>query len=67
MSEQEMNNETVIQIDNISVNYRLPTERIGSFKEYAIRKLQRRVRIQDFWALVDVSMTVNKCDFFGII
>lgn len=67
MSEQEMNNETVIQMDNISVNYRLPTERIGSFKEYAIRKLQRRVRIQDFWALVDVSMTVNKGDVFGII
>ncbi len=67
MSEQEMNKEAVIQIENISVNYRLPTERIGSFKEYAIRKLQRRVRIEDFWALVDVSMTINKGDVFGII
>jgi ABC-2 type transport system ATP-binding protein/lipopolysaccharide transport system ATP-binding protein len=62
-----MNKEAVIQIENISVNYRLPTERIGSFKEYAIRKLQRRVRIEDFWALVDVSMTINKGDVFGII
>lgn len=67
MFEQEMNKEAVIQIENISVNYRLPTERIGSFKEYAIRKLQRRVRIEDFWALVDVSMTINKGDVFGII
>ncbi len=67
MSEQEMNNEAVIQIENVSVNYRLPTERIGSFKEYAIRKLQRRVKIENFWALVDVSMTVNKGDVFGII
>lgn len=67
MSEQEMNQEAVIQIDNVSVNYRLPTERIGSFKEYAIRKLQRRVKIKDFWALVDVSMTINKGDVFGII
>ncbi len=67
MSEQEMNKETVIQIENVSVSYRLPTERIGSFKEYAIRKLQRRVKIEDFWALVDVSMTVNKGDVFGIV
>ena len=67
MSEQEMNKEAVIQIENVSVNYRLPTERIGSFKEYAIRKLQRRVKIEDFLALVDVSMTVNKGDVFGII
>lgn len=67
MSEQEINKEAVIQIENVSVNYRLPTERIGSFKEYAIRKLQRRVKIEDFLALVDVSMTVNKGDVFGII
>ena len=67
MSEQEMNKEAVIQIENVSVNYRLPTERIGSFKEYAIRKLQRRVKIEDFLALVDVSLTVNKGDVFGII
>jgi len=67
VSEQEMNKEAVIQIENVSVNYRLPTERIGSFKEYAIRKLQRRVKIEDFLALVDVSMTVNKGDVFGII
>ena len=67
MSEQEMNMEAIVQIENVSVSYRLPTERIGSFKEYAIRKLQRRVKIEDFWALVDVSMTVNKGDVFGII
>ena len=67
MSEQEMNKEAIVQIENVSVSYRLPTERIGSFKEYAIRKLQRRVKIEDFWALVDVSMTVNKGDVFGII
>ena len=67
MFEQEMNKEAIVQIENVSVNYRLPTERIGSFKEYAIRKLQRRVKIEDFLALIDVSMTVNKGDVFGII
>ena len=67
MSEQEMNMEAIVQIENVSVSYRLPTERIGSFKEYAIRKLQRRVKIEDFLALVDVSMPPNKGDVFGII
>lgn len=67
MSEQKLNDQSIIRIENVSVNYRLPTERIGSFKEYAIRKLQNRVKIENFWALVDVNMTVQKGDVFGII
>lgn len=67
MSEQKLNDQSIIRIENVSVNYRLPTERIGSFKEYAIRKLQNRVKIENFWALVDVNLTVQKGDVFGII
>lgn len=67
MSDQKLNDQSIIRIENVSVNYRLPTERIGSFKEYAIRKLQNRVKIENFWALVDVNMTVQKGDVFGII
>ncbi len=57
----------IIQLENVSVSYRLPSERIGTFKEYAIRKLQRKIRIDKFWALTDISLQVNKGEVFGLI
>ena len=59
--------EPIIQLENVSVSYRLPTERIGTFKEYAIRKLQRKIRLEKFWALTDVSLQVNSGEVFGLI
>ena len=61
------NAETVIQLDNVSVRYRLPEERIGTFKEYAIRALQRRVRYNSFWALREVAINIKKGEIFGFI
>ena len=57
----------IIQLDNVSVSYRLPTERIGTFKEYAIRTLQRKIRVERFWALTDVSLQVYRGEVFGLI
>jgi len=61
------NAETVIRLDNVSVRYRLPEERIGTLKEYAIRVLQKRVRYNSFWALDGVTINVNKGEIFGFI
>ena len=57
----------IIQLENVSVSYRLPSERIGTFKEYAIRKLQRKIKINKFWALTDVTLRVNRGEVFGLI
>jgi ABC-type polysaccharide/polyol phosphate transport system ATPase subunit len=64
-----MNNQLddVIRIENVSVRYRLPGERIHTFKEYAIRLLQRRVKYRDFNALQDVSLQIRRGEIFGII
>lgn len=59
--------ETVICLENISVRYRMPGERIQTFKEYAIRFLQRRIQFKEFHALRDVSLNINQGDLFGII
>lgn len=57
----------VIILDNISVRYRAPEEKVGSFKEYAIRLLKRQVRIKEFSALSNVSMQVNEGEVIGIV
>jgi len=59
--------EPLIQLDNVSVLYRVPRERIHSFKEYAIRWLRRQVAYNEFWALKDVNLEVRRGEVFGII
>ena len=61
------NSDEIILLDNISVRYRTPTERYATFKEYAIRWLQRKVKSTSFWALQDVSFSVYKGEVFGLI
>jgi ABC-type polysaccharide/polyol phosphate transport system ATPase subunit len=57
----------IVRLEGVSVEYRVPRERIGTFKEYAIRVLQRRVRHQVFNALREVSFEVRLGEVFGII
>lgn len=59
--------EPVIQLEKASVRYRSPDEPYWSFKEFAIRVLQHRVRMKDFWALKDISLEIFKGETFGII
>jgi len=57
----------VVRLDDVTVRYRAPSERIGTFKEYMIRRLQGRVQHQDFLALDEVNINVKKGEVFGII
>jgi ABC-2 type transport system ATP-binding protein/lipopolysaccharide transport system ATP-binding protein len=60
-------NSEVVHLQKVGVRYRLPSERIGSFKEYTIRWIQRKVTHRDFWALQDVSLNVNRGETLGLI
>lgn len=57
----------IIRLEKVSVQYRVPEERIGTFKEYAIRFLQRRIRFNNFWALEDIDLMVYRGEVLGII
>ena len=59
--------EAVIRLENVSVRYRLPEERIGTFKEYMIRLLQKRVRYNSFLALNNVNIDIKKGEIFGFV
>jgi len=61
------NRTPVIQLENISICYRLPTERISSFKEYLIRRLQGQIGYQQFWALKEVNLEIHRGQVFGLI
>ncbi|MBM4147691.1 MAG: ABC transporter ATP-binding protein [Lentisphaerae bacterium] len=59
--------DTAIRIDRVTVRYRLPHERIHTFKEYVIRMLRGQLRMIDHLALRDVSMEVRRGEVLGIV
>lgn len=58
---------TAVLLEDVSVVYRVPRERVSGIKEYAIRLLQRRLAYEDFWALKGVSFEVKRGEVFGVI
>jgi ABC-type polysaccharide/polyol phosphate transport system ATPase subunit len=56
-----------IKVDQLSLSYRVTTEKVKSIKEYAIRRLNRSLPVSTFWALRDVSFEVQPGEVFGVI
>ena len=57
----------IIELNNVSVKYRVPQEQIGTFKEYFIRLLEGKVKQRTFNALNQVNLSVNRGEVFGLI
>lgn len=64
---QPLPEDIAVLLEDVSVSYRVPTEGIGTFKEYAIRWLQRRVKKVDFFALHHINLSVKRGEVFGVI
>ncbi|MBI5305255.1 MAG: ABC transporter ATP-binding protein [Chloroflexi bacterium] len=63
----ESERDTAIRLDDISVCYRVPHERIASLKEHTIRWLQRRTQTEQFLALREVTLDARRGEMIGII
>lgn len=56
-----------VEIENLSIQFHKSTERIDSFKEYLIKIAKRDLSYEKFWALKDVSLSINRGETVGII
>lgn len=56
-----------VKVDNVGMKFRMNTEKVDNLKEYVIKKITRRVKYKEFWALKDVSFTVEKGEHLGIL
>jgi ABC-type polysaccharide/polyol phosphate transport system ATPase subunit len=59
--------DVAVYLNGVSVSYRVPTERVATIKEYAIRRIQNRIKYNHFLALKDINLTVNRGEIFGSI
>jgi len=57
----------VIGLENVAVRYRIPHERVATFKEHAIRWAQRRLQTDDFWALREINLKVQRGEIVGVM
>jgi len=56
-----------IRLENVTVRYRVPHERIDKFKEYVIRWVQRKISHDSFLALNNVSFTIKRGEVLGLV
>jgi len=54
-----------IDVENVSKRFRLYQDRPGSVKELATKR--GRKRYEEFWALRDVSVSVDEASMYGLI
>lgn len=59
--------EKIIEVNDVSMRFRLANDRILSLKEFVTKKLNRTLKYNEFWALKDVSFDVKKGEVVGII
>jgi ABC-type polysaccharide/polyol phosphate transport system ATPase subunit len=59
--------ESAVWLERVSVRYRVPSERIGTFKEYMIRRLRGQVNHREFAALCDVNLEIGPGEVLGIV
>lgn len=58
---------SAVHLNDISVQYRIPSESITTFKEYMIRLMQGKIKHRLFWALKNINLDVKQGEIFGIL
>lgn len=56
-----------VVVDHVSILFNLNSEKIDNIKEYFIKLITRKLHYTEFWALKDVSFTVEKGERIGIL
>ena len=62
-----MENQEIIKVEHVSMRFSLVSEKVTSFKEYVIKTAKKQLSYGEFWALKDVSFSINKGDALGLI
>lgn len=56
-----------VEINQVTMRFNMSKDKVDSIKEYMIRLMKRQLFFEEFLALKDVSVTIEKGDVFGIV
>lgn len=57
----------LIRLENVSMQYRFPTEKVDSLKEFLVRLLKGKMKYRKFNALQNINLSVTRGESLGII
>ena len=57
----------MITVDNVSMRFMLGNDKVNTIKEYFIKKVKRELKSEEFWALKNISFTVQPGEVLGIV
>lgn len=57
----------MIEVKNVSMRFNMAKEKHESLKEYFLALVQGKLQFEEFYAVRDVSINVEKGDFYGLI
>jgi len=62
-----MSPENIIEVKDVSLQFRLYKEKVDTLKTYLIKKIKGELEEDNFWALKDVSFNVKKGEAVGLV
>jgi len=66
-SERPQSDRPIVELDQVSLCYRLAKQRIPSFKEYAIHWIRGALVYEQLWALRGIDLTIRRGETLGIV
>lgn len=60
-------NGNAIEVRDVTMRFNLSREKVDSFKEYILKKLQQGIKYDEFYALKNVTFDVAKGESFAIV
>ncbi|SEF80890.1 ABC-2 type transport system ATP-binding protein [Eubacterium ruminantium] len=67
MDNNSGNIQNSVVVSNVGMKFNLSKEKVDSLKEYFIKFAKRELKYNEFWALKDVSFTLEPGDRLGIL
>ena len=62
-----MQEDNIIEVKDVSMQFRIYKEKVDSIKTYVIKKVKNQLQYEDFWALKNVSFEVKRGEAVGLV
>ena len=62
-----MKDNVIIDVNSVTMRFNMPKEKVDNIKEYVIKLLKRQLRFDEFTALSNVSLRIERGEVIGIV
>ena len=62
-----MDKNVIVKVEDLGICFNLAKERVDSLKEYFLKFTKGSLNFEEFWALKNVNIEIEKGDFYGLV